>query len=161
MSLTVITTSDGSHSLLNTTLNETYHSTHGAIQESIHVFIKNGFNFFLQENQTSEINILEIGFGTGLNVLLTLQSAGQFNKKIKYTSLEAFPIELTLVRQLNYPKSLAIDNIEEKFISLHQLPWNVETEIQPNFLLTKQLAKLEEVDLGVEKFDLIYFDAFA
>jgi tRNA U34 5-methylaminomethyl-2-thiouridine-forming methyltransferase MnmC len=156
--LTIITTSDGSHSLLNTTLNETYHSTHGAIQESVHVFIKNGFDFFLQQNETSNINILEIGFGTGLNVLLTLQRTGG-NKKINYTSLEAFPIAASIVEQLNYPSALMTTN--EEFLKLHRLPWDEESEVRSNFLLTKKNAKLEEAHLEANTFDLVYYDAFA
>src|SRR4029078_7629691 len=91
--LDIITTSDGSHSLINTELNETYHSTHGAIQESIHVFIKNGLEYFDQLNHPSGLKILEVGFGTGLNALLTVQCSVDKQSKIYYESLEAFPVE--------------------------------------------------------------------
>lgn len=158
--LTIITTSDGSHSLLNTVLNETYHSTHGAIQESIHVFIKNGFDFFLQQNETDRINILEIGFGTGLNVLLTVQHTAQLNKKINYTSLEAFPIDISIVQQLNYPLALKKAN-DEEFVNLHQLPWDETSEVRSNFYLSKLKMKLEEAHLEGNEFDLVYYDAFA
>jgi len=159
--LTIITTLDGSHSLLNTTLNETYHSTHGAVQESIHVFIKNGFEFFLHQNQSDEINILEIGFGTGLNALLTWQNATQTNRRINYTSLEAFPLDIALAQQLNYPQALSVDDADMKFTKLLHAPWDVETEMRPNFHLMKRLIKLEDANLGKENFDLVYFDAFA
>src|SRR5204863_9063129 len=93
MNIEIITTSDGSHSLLNTELNETYHSTHGAIQESVHVFLKNGLDHFQQSNKLHEIRILEVGFGTGLNALLTLQRSFNQLPKIYYESLEAHPID--------------------------------------------------------------------
>ena len=157
--LTIITTSDGSHSLLNTALNETYHSTHGAIQESIHVFIKNGLDFLLQQKAIDEINILEIGFGTGLNVLLTRQRAAQTGKKIAYTSLEAFPIDINVVKKLNYP--LVLMTNAEEFTGLHLLPWDQELEVAPNFHLAKLKIKLEEAHLENQKFDLVYYDAFA
>ena len=158
--LRIITTSDGSHSLLDTSLNETYHSTHGAIQESIHVFIKNGFDFLLQRKPEHEMNILEIGFGTGLNVLLTMQHATLTNQKVQYTSLEAFPIDMTMVGQLNYPSALAMAGGKE-FISLHLLPWNEKSEVFPNFHLEKRNIKLEDAELEGNEFDLVYYDAFA
>jgi len=158
--LTIITTSDGSHSLLNTSLNETYHSTHGAIQESIHVFIKNGFDFLPRQNEVDETNILEMGFGTGLNVLLTLQRSSVTNRKIIYTSLEAFPIDTGIVQKLNYPSALMINNHKE-FADLHRLPWDQDSEINSNFHLVKRNVKLEDAELGNNKFDLVYYDAFA
>ena len=78
----IITTDDGSHSLFNSELNETYHSVHGAIQESNHVFIKNGLDVLPALSGTDQINILEIGFGTGLNVLLTLKKSFEIKNKI-------------------------------------------------------------------------------
>ena len=71
--LKIITTADGSHSLFNEEINETYHSVHGAIQESVHVFIKNGLEYVLEKGSPLPISIFEVGFGTGLNALLTLQ----------------------------------------------------------------------------------------
>lgn len=159
--LTIITTSDGSHSLLNTQLNETYHSTHGAVQESIHVFLKNGFDFLLEENKLTQVNILEIGFGTGLNVLLTLYRGASLKIPIAYTSLEAFPITVEVARQLNYPETLSMPDAVEKFDSLHHAAWNAKTKIQPDFNLIKLHAKLEDAQLETERFDLVYYDAFA
>src|SRR5688500_16801446 len=91
--ISIITTSDGSHSLLNNTLNETYHSVHGALRESLHVFIKNGFDFVAQSTDQETIRIFEVGFGTGLNALLTLQRAVETKRNVHYTSLEAYPVE--------------------------------------------------------------------
>src|SRR3954468_23313427 len=98
--ITIITTADGSHSLLNTTLNETYHSVHGAIRESRHVFIKHGLEFFLDATAKKEVRILEIGFGTGLNALLSAIYSGQSKIKIYYQSWEAFPIDESIYKKL-------------------------------------------------------------
>jgi tRNA U34 5-methylaminomethyl-2-thiouridine-forming methyltransferase MnmC len=121
MSIEIITTSDGSHSLLNTELDETYHSRHGAVQESIHVFIKEGLDYFLQRKDATNIAILEVGFGTGLNALLTLQRAQEFSNSIHYTSLETYPIPEEIWSKLNYIDSVGL---KEKFDQLHQAPWN-------------------------------------
>lgn len=141
----IIVTSDGSNSLLNTELDETYHSRHGAVQESVHVFINNG----LDKIQGNEISILEIGFGTGLNALLTALS----DKKISYTSLEAFPLDKEVFDSLNYePKNL--------LQQLHSAVWDEWVQVNPNFTLKKIHTTLQEVSL-TDKYDLIYFDAFA
>lgn len=160
-SIKIIETKDGSHSLLNESLNETYHSTHGAVQESIHVFIQNGLNFWIEKNKSKELTILEVGFGTGLNALLTLKESIEQKIKIHYTSLEAFPVESSLVRQLNYPSLVPFDSSKEKFYQLHQCEWDKQVAITPDFVLEKQEAKLQEIDLGTKKYDLVYFDAFA
>ena len=99
-------TEDGSHTLFIPGLNETYHSSHGAIQESIHVFIDAGLKYI----NNKEINVLEIGFGTGLNAFLTLLEANKTEANINYTSLEAYPLEMSLVRQLNYTSELKLDD---------------------------------------------------
>jgi tRNA U34 5-methylaminomethyl-2-thiouridine-forming methyltransferase MnmC len=159
--LDIILTSDGSHSLLNTELNETYHSTHGAIQESIHVFIKNGLEYFEQTHKSTEISILEVGFGTGLNALLTLERNLSQLPKIYYESLEAFPVDEETIRKLNYPKALDFLQADEYFKLLHQSPWDNQASITDSFSLVKRHVKIQDIDLGLEKFDVIYFDAFA
>lgn len=153
----IIETKDGSSSLLNVSLNETYHSTHGAIQESKHVFIETGLKPFL-DCKKNELSILEIGFGTGLNALLTIQSAKQFPIKIYYETIEAFPLVSDIITNLNYPQLL---NAEDLFSQIHHSPWSEVEEITPNFKLNKRAVKLQEAYLENEKFDLIYFDAFA
>ena len=153
----IIETKDGSSSLLNVSLNETYHSTHGAIQESKHVFIETGLKPFL-DCKKNELSILEIGFGTGLNALLTIQSAKQFPIKIYYETIEAFPLVSDIITNLNYPQLL---NAEDLFSQIHNSPWSEVEEITPNFKLNKRAVKLQEAYLENEKFDLIYFDAFA
>src|SRR6185436_15976838 len=91
--VTIITTSDGSHSLLNTALNETYHSVHGAIQESRHVFIAHGVEKWLSKSGLAEARVLEVGFGTGLNAFLTALHSSNSNLKVYYESWEAFPLD--------------------------------------------------------------------
>ncbi|SKC76889.1 tRNA (5-methylaminomethyl-2-thiouridine)(34)-methyltransferase MnmD [Ohtaekwangia koreensis] len=157
MGIEIITTSDGSHSLLNTELDETYHSRHGAVQESIHVFIKEGLDYFLRRQNATDIAILEVGFGTGLNALLTLQRAQEIPNSIHYTSLETYPIPEEIWSKLNYIDSVGL---KEKFDQLHQAPWNSATYILPNFELQKRNVTLQQADLSTG-FDLIYFDAFA
>lgn len=153
----IIITKDGSHSLLNTELNETYHSIHGALQESVHVFIKSGFDFALENVSNTSLSILEIGFGTGLNALLTLQRARQAQTQVRYTSLEAFPLPETIWSELNYPASLGLTG---HFNQLHRATWDIESAVLPNFSLLKQHKTVQEAEL-TQRYDLIYFDAFA
>lgn len=154
--LQIITTHDGSHSLLNPELNETYHSVHGARQESLHVFIKHGLEFVAQLK--NPVKILEIGFGTGLNALLTADYAEMNNLKIEYTSLEAFPVNESIWQQLNYPQT---KREEEIFYQLHHAAWNEWTEPVTGFMLKKINTTLQLASLGHDYFDLVYFDAFA
>jgi tRNA U34 5-methylaminomethyl-2-thiouridine-forming methyltransferase MnmC len=153
----IITTEDGSHSLLNEQLNETYHSVHGAVQESTHVFIKNGLDFYIDTFLPSTIHILEIGFGTGLNAWLTLERALNKNFTIQYTAIEAFPVEDDIWKQLNY----AAASQQLYFESLHQVAWNTWTEITANFRLRKIHTTLQQAELESDHFNLVYFDAFA
>jgi tRNA U34 5-methylaminomethyl-2-thiouridine-forming methyltransferase MnmC len=153
----LIITKDGSHSLLNTELNETYHSIHGALQESVHVFIKSGFDFALENVSNTSLSILEIGFGTGLNALLTLQRSRQAQAQVRYTSLEAFPLPENIWSKLNYAASLGLT---EHFNQLHRAPWDIESAVLPNFTLLKQHKTVQEAEL-TQRYDLIYFDAFA
>lgn len=154
--LQIITTHDGSHSLLNPELNETYHSVHGARQESLHVFIKHGLELVAQLK--NPVKILEIGFGTGLNALLTADYAEKNNLKIEYTSLEAFPVNESIWQQLNYPQT---KREAEIFYQLHHAAWNEWTEPIPGFMLKKINTTLQLASLGHDYFDLVYFDAFA
>jgi tRNA U34 5-methylaminomethyl-2-thiouridine-forming methyltransferase MnmC len=158
MGIEIITTSDGSHSLLNTTLNETYHSRHGAVQESLHVFIKEGLDYLLTKKPAATISILEIGFGTGLNALLTAQRALEVSAVVQYTSLETKPLPELIWAQLNYTSS---PDAEVLFRSLHEAPWATAVDITPAFRLTKRKVSLLEATFAPGSFDLIYFDAFA
>jgi tRNA U34 5-methylaminomethyl-2-thiouridine-forming methyltransferase MnmC len=163
MERTLITTADGSHSLYVKELDEHYHSIHGAIQESIHVFINTGLKFIAEKNK-SEISILEIGFGTGLNALLTCLEAEKLNLKINYTSIEAFPLDNVLINELNYAELLSAKEKEKShlqtiFNELHSCEWEKEISISKNFTLHKIKNTLQEIKFE-KSFDLIYFDAF-
>jgi tRNA U34 5-methylaminomethyl-2-thiouridine-forming methyltransferase MnmC len=157
--VTIITTSDGSHSLLNTQLNETYHSVHGAIQESRHVFIRHGLVHSLQVSPKKEVRILEVGFGTGLNALLSLQYANQAGIKIYYESWEANPLDLSVVQQLNYGELL---ESVYAFKKIMEATWNEPAAISPDFTLHKVHGDILQDALHTTMpFDLIYYDAFA
>ena len=149
-------TADGSHTLYVAALDETYHSTHGAIQEAVHVFINAGLNYFDQP----QLNVLEIGFGTGLNAFLTLLEVQKKNIEVNYTGIEAFPLEENIVTELNYVAELN-STIEEKqlFSELHKVEWESYQKITSNFRLNKTKVTLAEFK-AVEQFDVIYFDAF-
>lgn len=158
MGLRVITTHDGSHSLFNEELNETYHSIHGAVQESKHVFIKNGLDFFLEKSTHELINIFEVGFGTGLNAWLTLQRALENSVTIHYTTLEAFPINETIWKELNY----TLSSTEKKwFENIHHAQWDENVELNAHFHIHKIQNTLQLIALNKNKYDVIYFDAFA
>jgi tRNA U34 5-methylaminomethyl-2-thiouridine-forming methyltransferase MnmC len=151
----VFVTGDGSHSLLHEALNETYHSRHGAVRESMHVFIEHGFNYVVGKQHKRSISILEVGFGTGLNVLLTLNEAKEKNLSVNYTSLETFPLQQEIWSTLNYPDN---NNV---FKALHQANWQQWVDIVPYFRLLKLEKSLQAVELTYMECDLIYVDAFA
>lgn len=153
----LITTADGSHSLEHSGLNETYHSIHGAIRESQHVFIKNGLEYFVSRSG-GVIDILEVGFGTGLNALLTLRQVLEKGLNVNYTTIEAYPLESDIWSKLNYTASLGL---QEYFEALHQATPDTVNTIVPGFRLLKLFALLEQVDLEGHMFDVMYYDAFA
>jgi tRNA U34 5-methylaminomethyl-2-thiouridine-forming methyltransferase MnmC len=157
MSIEIITTGDGSHSLLNTALNETYHSRHGAIQESRHVFIQEGLDRFLASGATT-VAVLEIGFGTGLNALLTAQHAEEKGVTVHYTSLETAPLPEDLWAQLNYTTTPTEQTL---FHAIHQAPWNQSVTVRPTFQLQKLTVSLQDAALPAAQTGVIYFDAFA
>ncbi|MCF6360386.1 MAG: tRNA (5-methylaminomethyl-2-thiouridine)(34)-methyltransferase MnmD [Cyclobacteriaceae bacterium] len=151
-------TEDGSHSLEIPTLNETYHSSHGAIQESNHVFIKNGQEYWVEQNQSNRLSIFEVGFGTGLNALLTMQKSEQLSLKIDYTSLELYPLTSELTNQLNYAEQTGFD--KKAFQKLHSCHWNEPIVISSYFNLHKIKGSFQDISMN-SKFDIIYYDAFA
>jgi tRNA U34 5-methylaminomethyl-2-thiouridine-forming methyltransferase MnmC len=152
----IFTTDDGSHTLFNKHIGEHYHSTFGAIQESSHIFIHGALDGFREKH--SHINILEIGFGTGLNALLTLVWADKNDQQIQYHGLEAFPISIETARSLNYFEKLRVN--QDLFLKLHQTA-DMPFKISNNFTLEKQINTLEKAVFPTEKYDIIYFDAFS
>ncbi|MEP1034189.1 tRNA (5-methylaminomethyl-2-thiouridine)(34)-methyltransferase MnmD [Ekhidna sp.] len=153
----IITTEDGSHSLFDEELNETYHSTRGARGESMHVFIREGLEQWLSGNQVEEIRILEIGLGTGLNAFLTAQFAEIQGVKVHFTSLEPFPIKKEIYENLNFHRS---EQERELLLKIHECDWEKELGMTASFMLHKTIATLEDFETS-QLFQIIYFDAFA
>jgi len=156
--ITLFITEDGSHSLQVPAMGETYHSSHGAIQESNHVFIKNGLEYWLRQHKKTELRIFEVGFGTGLNALLTLLKAEELDVSTHYQTVELFPLEVQLTNQLNYTEQLHCN--PPYFKALHTAEWGEPVAITSNFSLTKINAAFADVATE-NKVDLIYYDAFA
>lgn len=150
----LITTSDGSHTIFVPELNEHYHSVHGAVQESSIVFIKNGFEYC----KADPVNILEIGFGTGLNTLLTATKCMNTNRKVIYTSIEKYPLPDELINALNH-FSYAGEKGKSLFNSIHSAGWGSLQKISENFSLKKLICDIT-TDSPEGRFDLVYFDAF-
>jgi len=151
--LKVITTEDSSFTLFNPLLNETYHSIHGALQESMHVFIQNG----LQIANKKLLNILEIGLGTGLNAALTGIQAELNNYTINYTGLEPFPVPQIVLEKVSQGYQ---ENIRKLMLKIGSLDWEKSLNLNNNFSLTKHLIELQTFNTLL-KYDIIYYDAFA
>ena len=159
MNRTIKETSDGSKTLYVNSLDETYHSHHGAIQEAEHVFIKNG----IKQLNINEINILELGFGTGLNVLVTINEflKNEGIHKINYFTMEKYPINAVEISELNYSQHFSVKNMENINQKIHEVEWEKSVEIIPNFHLHKikqDFFNLEKINLP--PIDLVYFDCF-
>jgi tRNA U34 5-methylaminomethyl-2-thiouridine-forming methyltransferase MnmC len=155
----IIATEDGSQSLYNEALNETYHSTHGALTESQYVFIKQGLDLLVERGET-KIDIFEVGFGTGLNALLVQEYAkGNPQLALSFTTLEPFPLSASLISELTYDQLIAGVSRED-FEALHDCAWEEQVNLSPNFSLIKHRIPLKDFasNLG---FDLVFFDAFA
>ncbi|SHF92232.1 tRNA U34 5-methylaminomethyl-2-thiouridine-forming methyltransferase MnmC [Arenibacter palladensis] len=151
----IITTADGSKTIQIEDWNEQYHSVHGAIQEAYHVFIKHGLSLFHDQ----PLSILEIGFGTGLNALITLLESKKRGLDIVYKGIEAYPVIREELEQLDYIEALDAGDMEQCFFNMHQTSWGQSHPILPNFSLIKQQIDFREI-ADVDQFDLIYFDAF-
>lgn len=153
----IITTEDGSHSLESTKFGVTYHSIHGAIQESQVVFIDAALNY--QMDKKDALSILEIGFGTGLNAFMTYLEAKKRDLKIEYIGVEAYPIDALTLEQLNYAEELDAITEREALLSMHSATIQ-PISLLPNFSFHQKIATFESLDYK-GKFDIIYYDAFA
>lgn len=154
----IVKTADGSTTIHLPEWNEQYHSIHGAIQEARHVFILMGLYKFL-ERQPEKITILEIGFGTGLNALVTWEEIRNKKVEIHYTGVEAYPVLTEEVDKMNFPAEMDMGEASEIFKDLHSVSWETPQTITENFILTKQQKYFHQIE-DQEKFDLVYFDAF-
>jgi tRNA U34 5-methylaminomethyl-2-thiouridine-forming methyltransferase MnmC len=151
-------TRDGSHTLFVPELNEHYHSVFGAISESRHIFIEAGLHYISQKS--NKINILEIGFGTGLNALLTFIEAEKNGLYIDYQAIELYPLPEGIYLKLNYPEYIHEENCKEVFQQIHSCPWNQNIKLSSHFSLMKMKRSLKDYLPGKQYFDLVYFDAF-
>lgn len=149
-------TDDNSHTIYSEQFKEHYHSTHGAKSESLHIFINAGLQHLLLKS----INILEVGFGTGLNALLTFDEAEKSNLTINYTAIEKFPVAIDLIKELNYGNIIG-NKYNEIFSQLHTCSWEKEIPIRSHFSITKKLIDLKNYSPPKNYFNLIYFDAFS
>lgn len=150
-------TDDGSVTFYLTEYDEHFHSHHGAYNESMHVFIRNGLDRVQSERKS--LSILEMGMGTGLNVLLSLIHRSP-DTEIHYTALELYPLTQEEYGILDYSNMPGLAETSELFQTIHDAPWEKEIEIESNFFLCKKAISL--FDLQVEdEFDLVYYDAFA
>jgi len=156
----VITTKDGSPTVSIPELNVTYHSVHGAIQESRHVFIKAGLLEAGLFEYTGIHQVLEIGFGTGLNALLTLLEADKHKNRIYYTALEPFPLDEKIISQMGYCAQLHRPEYIPLFEKMHTGMWEEMFELSVYFRLTKRNCGLADFFTD-DVFDVIYFDPFA
>ena len=147
-------TEDGSHTLYVPEMEESYHSVHGAIQESRYIFLVQGFLTL----DKAFLNILEIGFGTGLNALLTLAEAYKRDINVRYHSIEKYPLDYEEYSRLNYEdfiEGLNPGNLRK----MHESPWDEAVLINDHFTLLKEKSDLREIKLQ-GPYDLVYFDAF-
>ncbi|NNE02490.1 MAG: tRNA (5-methylaminomethyl-2-thiouridine)(34)-methyltransferase MnmD [Eudoraea sp.] len=151
----IITTGDGSKTIHIEDWDEQYHSKHGAINEAYHVFIDQG----LSRINKSSVAILEIGFGTGLNALITAMEAKKRGLKIHYTAVEAYPITKDELEQLNYTEQLKAPLFQEIFNKMHACPWEENVLVSPGFTIHKQCKDFMDI-ADTDAYDLVYFDAF-
>lgn len=150
------TTADGSSTLFIPEMDEHYHSVNGAIQESCHIFINAG----LRQVAKANVRIMEIGFGTGLNAFLSLLDAeATENRHIDYHTVELYPLDMELIRSLNYCEMIAPEK-SDLFMALHTAAWNEPAPVTPRFTLHKMEGDSNTCALP-SAIDLIYFDAFA
>jgi tRNA U34 5-methylaminomethyl-2-thiouridine-forming methyltransferase MnmC len=157
--LTIVTTADGSKTIYNAEVGEHYHSRHGALQESLHVFVRSGMEYFLDRNEVNGISILEVGFGTGLNFLLTADACSNKQIQLNYIGIEAYPLSGEMMAQTGYEQyvpALLWDQFNNNY------PQALKTTVDINATANLQIANTQLLSFQTEqRFDVVYFDAFA
>ena len=153
----IIQTADGSHTVAIPEMNVTYHSKHGAIQESMHVFVKAGLHYLLNQSTIQSIKIFEMGFGTGLNAFLTAIEAANKKVKVYYMTVEQSPLNIEETMSLNYSENL---RYKEWFDALHECKWSEDVKINEYFTLRKEQININTYST-TQAFNIIYYDAFA
>ncbi|MDR2149160.1 MAG: tRNA (5-methylaminomethyl-2-thiouridine)(34)-methyltransferase MnmD [Tannerella sp.] len=149
------TTADSSFTLYVPELDEHYHSMNGAVLEARHVYLESGLLHYVKNSRTEEIQVLELGFGSGLNAFLTALEAEKQKIAINYTTLEKFPLPPDITEQLNYlPENRLL------LRQLHQSEWEIPVSITPCFTLQKLAVDFRAFDFP-DRYDVVYYDAFA
>jgi tRNA U34 5-methylaminomethyl-2-thiouridine-forming methyltransferase MnmC len=157
--LELVTTADGSKTIYNSEVGENYHSKHGALQESKHVFLKSGLQYFLEHNSTSEIGVLEVGLGTGLNFLLSADYCADNKVHLDYTGIEAYPLTNELISQTGYDQYVSA-SVWGSFIN--EYPDSLKQPVKINTYCQLQTVHCQLANFTNNKqYDVIYFDAFA
>lgn len=153
----IIETGDGSHSIYVPQLDENYHSSHGAVQEAMHIFIKEALS--VKSSELESLDVLELGFGTGLNAFLSYQFAKMNKKPVRYLGIEKYPLIEREYSMLNYSSYNEKDSSVD-FLDLHTSPWEHNVELDEYYSLLKRKVDFRQMLLPVDKFDVVYFDAF-
>lgn len=154
-----VTTGDGSKTLFNEQIGECYHSKHGAVQESKHVFIHTGLDYYIQQHQLDKVAILEVGFGTGLNFTQTLAYIADKQVEIDYVGIEGFPLPLEVIQEIGYDAFVSeedwknyISHYKDALTGTMQINKQAQLHINHTLLMNFNYNKI---------FDIVYFDAFA
>lgn len=155
----LLKTDDGSMTIHLPDINEQYHSKHGALQEANHVFLKMGLQPIMEQYINQPLSILEIGFGTGLNCLITHAEAKKNNLIINYTGVEAYPVNTKEWQAMDYGKLLGTIEAEDIYKKMHELPWGTLEVLDTSFNLIKQKKEFAVIN-DHQLYNLIYFDAF-
>jgi len=154
----IVTTLDGSATLFSDSFDDHYHSMNGALSESMHIFIGYGLHEIMKTKQS--VNILEIGFGTGLNALCTLKEADIHQLKINYIGIEPFPLDKEIAFQLNYSDFFDDPAHHQAYKDMHTHKKNVPFQLTPNFFLNIIQSPVQDTEFRKASFDLVYFDPF-
>lgn len=159
MKLQITLTADGSKTLFHPEIGEHYHSKHGALQESNHVFIRSGLLHFLDKHPAKQFSVLEMGFGTGLNFLLSADACRERQVELKYMAIEAYALNKDLICQTDYQKFVSAATWQE-FIRNYETALIEPVKIHPLCELRIDTRSLQDFEYE-NMVDLIYFDAFA
>jgi len=157
--LSFVTTGDGSLSIHNAAVGENYHSKHGALRESQHVFLQSGLQYFLNHHPVPEVRVLEVGLGTGLNFLLTADFCTEQRISLYYTGIEAHPLPLEMISKTGYGEYV-MPEIWSGFLESYPESINQLKAINPYCQLFTAHSRLDQFDT-TERYDVLYFDAFA
>ncbi|HEY4148150.1 MAG TPA: tRNA (5-methylaminomethyl-2-thiouridine)(34)-methyltransferase MnmD [Chitinophagaceae bacterium] len=168
MNREIIVTADGSHSIRLPELNQSYHSMHGALQESVHVYMEAGLRYAMTATGgTGPLYVFEMGFGTGLNALLTAMEAERQQRLVHYETIDAFPLDASDSAELNFCQQLQRTDLNPLFEYLHYGQWDIESPVTPYFSFQKHRLSLagwlenKRLAPGSPGIDVVYFDAFA